>query len=115
LLLLTKGRKRPAALNSHSRLEKAASKIAHSLLFLSILTIPITGYVFTTFSGQGVSVFDLFEIPAIWSVSETVRDLAIDFHIYASYGVIAVILAHAGGALKHHFFDKDRTLRRMTW
>ncbi len=115
VLLITKSRKRPAEMKSHSRFESFASKIAHWLLFASVITIPISGYVFTTFTGDAVSFFNLFDVPAMFNVSEIVRDLAIDFHIYASYGLLAVILAHAGGALKHHFLDRDRTLRRMTW
>lgn len=115
LLLFSKFRKRPALVKTHARHEVVASKVAHILLFTSIITIPVSGYIFTTFSGNGVSVFDLFEIPAVLSVSENARDWAIDFHIYASYGLLAVIAAHAAGALKHHFIDRDRTLRRMTW
>lgn len=115
LLLLAKFRQRPAPLKSHTALEKLASKAAHILLFTSLLTIPISGYIFTTSKGEGVSFFDLFTIPAVLSVTEASRDLAIDFHIYASYGLLAVIAAHMGGALKHHVWDRDSTLRRMTW
>ena len=115
LLIVTKFRKFPEPLKSHTAFEKAASKIAHILLLASVITIPISGYVFTTFNGEAVSVFNLFELPAVLSVSEKVRDWAIDFHIFASYGLIIVIAAHIAGALKHHFWDRDRTLRRMTW
>ena len=115
VLLIARFRKRPAPMKTHSGLEHVASKIAHWLLFASVITIPISGYIFTTYTGEPVSFFDFFDIPAVLSVSETVRDWAIDFHIYASYGLLAVIGAHAGGALKHHFIDRDRTLRRMTW
>ena len=115
LLLLNKFRKRPPPLESHTKLEKLASKFAHLLLFASLLTIPITGYIFTTFTGQNVSIFNIFDIPAVLVTSEKIRDLAIEFHIYASYGIAVVVVAHAGGALKHHFLDRDRTLRRMLW
>lgn len=115
ILLITRFRKRPAPIITHTGLEHFASKTAHWLLFASIIAIPVSGYIFTTYTGEPVSFFNLFDIPAILSVSETVRDLAIDFHIYASYGLLAVIGAHVGGALKHHFVDRDRTLRRMTW
>ena len=107
--------KRPNSEASHQKWEKAASQIAHFILLLCILVIPVSGYIFSTANGEGVSIFDLFTLPAIGKISETVRNLAIDFHIYASYGILAVIGAHAGGALKHHFIDKDRTLRRMTF
>ena len=115
ILLLNKFRKRPPPLESHTKLEKLASKFAHLLLFASLITIPVSGYIFTTFTGQNVSIFNTFDIPAVLVTSEKIRDLAIEFHINASYGIAVVVFVHAGGALKHHLLDKDRTLRRMLW
>jgi cytochrome b561 len=115
LLVFQKFKNRPSPMQNHTALEKVASKIAHIVLFASLFTIPISGYIFTTYTGVGVVVFNLFEIPAVLPVSEQARDWAIGFHIYASYGLLAVIGAHGAGALKHHFWDQDRTLRRMTW
>ncbi|MEL6745169.1 MAG: cytochrome b [Pseudomonadota bacterium] len=104
---------RPPALSSHTVWEKTASRIAHAVLIISVLGIPISGYLFTTANGEGVSFFSLFTIPALTQVSDTVRDWMISFHYYASYGLIGVIVLHAGGALKHHFVDRDHTLIRM--
>ena len=115
LLLINKFRKRPPPLESHTKLEKLASKLTHFLLFASVLTIPISGYIFTIFTGQNVAIFNILNIPAVFVISEKIRDLAIEFHIYASYGIAVVVFVHAGGALKHHLLDKDRTLRRMLW
>ncbi len=103
----------PKALEGHASHEKIASKIAHWILLASVITIPISGYIFTTSKGDGVDIFLVMTLPALFTVSDTVRDIAIDFHIYASYGLLAVIAAHAGGALKHHYVDRDETLKRM--
>ena len=113
LLLLNRFQKRPSPLEGHTKLEKLATKFAHLLLFASLLTIPITGYIFTTFTGQSVLIFNIFAIPAVVVISQKVRDLAIEFHIYASLSITAVVAAHVGGALKHHFLDRDRTLRKI--
>ena len=107
--------KRPGGEPGHLQWEIKASKIAHIVLLASVLIIPLSGYVFTTSNGEGISVFGFFTIPALLSVSETMRNIAINFHIYASYGLLGVIGMHVGGALKHHFIDRDRTLRRMTY
>ncbi len=95
--------------------ERKASHAMHWVLYVLMLAVPVTGYMITTAAGQGVSVFGLFEVPAILPQSETARELATDIHYYFSYGAIALILGHAGAALKHHFVDKDDTLIRMTW
>lgn len=115
LLLSLSAYRRPMPIPTHGLLVRIASKAAHLILITSVVTIPVSGYLFTTYSGEPVSIFGLFDIPALFSVSERVRDIAISFHIYASYGLIAVIAAHVGGALKHHFWDRDQTLRRMTF
>lgn len=114
LLIYRNIRSAPEALSNHTRMEIVASKIAHWILFAAVITIPVSGYIFTTATGEGISIFGLFSVPSLFPVSDGVRDLAIDFHIYASYGLLVVIAAHMAGALKHHFVDRDRTLRRMT-
>lgn len=96
-----------------SGLEKAGAKIAHFLLLASMFVIPVTGYLQTTVKGEGVSMFGLFDLPALYRSSESLRDLAIDVHYYFSYILVAVIAAHAGAALKHQFIDKKQTLRRI--
>ena len=95
--------------------ERMASSGMHWVLYVLMVLVPVTGYVITTSAGQGVSLFGLVDVPAVLPQSETARDAAIAIHYYFSYGAIALILGHAGAALKHHFVDKDDTLIRMTW
>ncbi len=106
---------RPQSAANHSGFERQASKLVHQVLIASVLLIPVSGYVFTTSNGEAVPIFGLFEIPSLFPVSETMRNIAIQMHIYASYGLLAIVLLHASGAIKHHLMDRDRTLRRMTW
>lgn len=91
------------------------SKGMHYMLYALMILVPVTGYMTTTSSGQGVPMFGLFEFPALLPSTETSRDVAIAIHYYVSYVGIALILGHAGAALKHHFINKDDTLKRMTW
>ena len=93
--------------------EKRGAKVAHMILLLAMFAIPVTGYVISTSAGQGFSIFELFEFPALMTTSEGARDIAIAAHYYIAYGLIAVIAVHAGAALKHQFVDKHGTLKRM--
>lgn len=95
--------------------EKLAARAAHGLLLVAMLVIPISGYVISTSAGAGFAFFGLFDFPAIVQTSEPTRDLAIEIHYYVAYGLIAVVVAHAGAALKHQFIDKHDTLKRMLW
>lgn len=95
--------------------ERAAATATHHLFYLLMLLIPATGYVISTSAGDGISIFGLFEVPAVMSVSENVRDLAIELHFWLAYGTGALVLVHALAALKHQFIDRDGTLGRMLW
>ena len=78
-----------------------------------MFAIPITGYVISTAAGKGFSMFGLFEISALLPKSEATRDMAITAHYTLAYGLIAVIVLHAGAAIKHQIINKDGTLKRM--
>lgn len=93
--------------------EKRGARIVHLFLLLAMFCIPATGYVISTSAGSGFTFFSLFDIPALTTISENLRDQAITVHYYAAYGVGIIALMHAGAALKHQFIDKHGTLRRM--
>lgn len=103
----------PDPLPTQKHWEHVVSKFAHWVLFLSMFLIPVTGYIISTSEGDSVSIFGLFEFPALFTISESTRDMAIEIHYYAAYAILGITLLHAGAALKHQFIDKDGTLQRM--
>jgi len=52
-------------------------------------------------------------VPAPPSLYKTQADIAGELHRYLSYALIALAALHAAAALKHHFIDRDATLKRM--
>lgn len=92
-----------------------ASTAVHLLLLGLMLIIPISGYFISTSAGEGIDLFGLFEVPALFAVSDAWRDIAIATHEYLAYTILAVTGLHAAAALKHQFIDKDGTLKRMLW
>ena len=93
--------------------EALAAKITHYLLYALMLVVPATGYIVSTSAGAGVSVFGVFEVPAVLPKSVPLRDAAISVHYYFAYAGVGLIALHIAGALKHHFISRDDTLRRM--
>ncbi|OFX12512.1 MAG: hypothetical protein A2516_04345 [Alphaproteobacteria bacterium RIFOXYD12_FULL_60_8] len=93
--------------------ERAGAAAVHKALIGLMVLMPLTGFLVSTSEGAGVSVFGLFEVPAVLVAGAKFRDLAIAIHFYLAYGGAALIVLHVVAALKHHFFNKDRTLRRM--
>lgn len=95
-------------------LEKLAAKSVHHLMYLLLFVLFISGYLISTEDGRGISVFDWFEVPGLGKLFEQQADLAGVVHFYVAVTLIAFAALHALAALKHHFIDKDDTLRKMT-
>jgi cytochrome b561 len=104
---------RPAHLPSHKPYERLAAGIAHGLLYLLLFAIMLSGYLISTADGRGLEVFDWFTLPATLSGLEQQEDIAGRVHLYLAWSVIVVAALHALAALKHHFIDRDVTLKRM--
>ncbi len=106
---------RPPPLQANIRpWQRLAANLTHHTLYLMTLAIPISGYLITTASGQGIDVFGWFEIPSLFPPSKGREEITGSIHKYLSYGTGILVLAHVGAALKHQFIDRDGTLRRMT-
>lgn len=93
--------------------EKTGARIAHALLYAAMFVMPLSGWVLSSAAGRQVSFFGLFTLPDLVAKNEGTRDFFSGVHDIVGWSLIPLIGIHAAGALKHHFFDKDITLRRM--
>jgi cytochrome b561 len=103
----------PAHLTTHKPIERKAGKLIHNTLYLLIFIIMLSGYLISTADGRGIEVFGLFELPGFGSLFNNQEDLAGVIHEWFAYLMISLTAMHALAALKHHFIDKDDTLKRM--
>jgi cytochrome b561 len=94
------------------RWQSRAAKAAHWTLLAAILVMPLSGLANSYFGGRAVDVFGLFAIPA-GTKAPALAELAEGVHVAGAWALAAIVLAHVAGALKHHFIDRDDTLRRM--
>ena len=102
---------RPSAMGSN--IEKFAAKMAHKLLYLLLFALFISGYLISTADNRGIDVFDWFHVPGMGSLFEDQEDIAGLVHEWLAYSLISLAVLHGVAALKHHFADKDDTLKRM--
>ena len=112
-ILWTLSQRRPDFVATIKPWEKTSALMAHKALFVLMLLIPITGYIISTSAGDPISFFDWFDIPALLDADDQLRDWAIELHYYLAYGGAGLIAVHALAALKHHFINRDGTLRKM--
>ncbi len=103
----------PAPEPGHSRLERVAARVAHLALYGLLFAVATAGYLISTADGRPLEVFGWFEIPALVTGIPNQEDLAGEVHYWLAVGLVSLAGVHALAALKHHFLDRDRTLRRM--
>lgn len=104
---------KPAALPTHETWERALAKLIHILLYVCLFAMPLSGWVMSSAKGIAISVYGWFTLPAIVAENKELARLAVDVHEITAWVLIGCIVLHLSGALKHHFIDKDSTLRRM--
>jgi cytochrome b561 len=103
----------PQAIESHRPFEKMAAKLVIAALFILLFTVMISGYLITSADGRAIEVFTWFELYSFGAFIENQEDIAGDIHYYLAYALIGIAVLHALAAIKHHFIDKDLTLKRM--
>ena len=109
----------PTPVGKHPRLEKLAAKIVHWVLIIGTVALPISGMMMSGAGGHGLAIFGL-EIMAPNYVdgkavahNKTIASIGHTLHEVGAKLIIIGLVLHVVGALKHHFKDKDGTLRRM--
>ena len=100
-------------LSHGNQFEKRASKTGHLFLYALLLGMFTSGYLISTADGRAIDVFNWFAVPALGVLIDNQEDIAGDVHFYLAWTLIAVASLHAVAALKHHFFNKDDTLKQM--
>ena len=106
------GERRPAEAPA-PRWQSLAARAVHALLYLLALAIPLSGWWFNSVAGKPLQWFKLFNLPALGTASDALRDTALAVHEYLFWLLIVLLVAHVGAALKHHLLDRDDVLRRM--
>ncbi|MGX9375058.1 cytochrome b [Pantoea ananatis] len=103
----------PKPLSSYSPLVCITAVVAHGLLYGLLIAILFSGYLISTADGKPVSVFGWFSLPAVLTGAGEQADLAGDIHLWLAWSIVILSVLHGLAALKHHFIDRDITLKRM--
>ncbi|ATA18071.1 cytochrome b561 [Gibbsiella quercinecans] len=103
----------PKPLASYSPFTRASAVLAHLALYLLLFGILISGYLISTADGQPISVFGWFNVPASVAGMAEQADTAGTVHLYLAWAMVVLSVLHGLAAIKHHFIDRDATLKRM--
>jgi cytochrome b561 len=96
--------------------EAALARVTHALFYFLMLAVPLAGWGLASALGKGkpVGFFGLFDVPALpVGGDEPTVDMFHELHEIFAFLMIGLLVLHLGAALKHHWLDKDGTMRRM--
>lgn len=102
-----------------TQFEKVSARFVHWLLLVGVLVLPVSGFMYSGLGGYGVPVFGVEIIPSNYINGEAKAysaywsDVGKTLHTASGWVLSVAIGLHVLGALKHHFVDKDNTLKRM--
>ena len=103
-------------------IEKRLATMVHYLLIISTLLMPLSGIIMSAASGHGVDLFGLELVArnpdpanpqAVIAVNERIAGMGHTLHGVGGKLLLASLILHLAGALKHHWVDRDATLMRM--
>lgn len=114
----------PALPDAYPRLERVGAHVAHIMLYVLILMLPISGWLhdsaFKDAAAHPLWIFWIipwFRIGAIEhldpATKETVHSQFFALHAWSGYVLYALVALHILGALKHQFIDGEPELQRM--
>ncbi|PZX17726.1 cytochrome b561 [Palleronia aestuarii] len=107
-------RPKPAPLHPERRAETLLAETAHWTLYAALVVVPLSGWIHHAASAGFAPILWPFGqgLPFV-PRSDLVFAVAGTTHWVFTKVLIAALLLHVAGALKHAFIDRDGTLRRM--
>ena len=102
----------PAPLSQNYLLNKL-SKAVHYFFYFILLVMTFSGWTYSSARGGPINVFGLFSVPALVEKNNEIAKIAINIHTLSVYVFIAFVGLHILASLYHHYFLKDKTLKRM--
>ncbi len=103
----------PELPSTTSNFMRSVAQIGHAMLYVLMVTIPLSGWLMSSAKGFQTVYFGILPIPDLLSKDKSLGDSLQNVHQNLNFLFLAVVIGHIGAALKHHFFDKDNVLSRM--
>ena len=83
------------------------------MLYILLFAQPLTGWMMSSARGFPVSWFRFFQLPDLVPKSKPLYQALVTTHATLACVLVAVVVLHVAGALKHHYVLRDDVLRRM--
>ncbi|MDH4457871.1 MAG: cytochrome b [Nevskia sp.] len=105
----------PAPVAGQPPWQHAAAQAAHLALYVLIVAIPLSGWLYSSASGYPVVYFGIkaLQLPDLLAKNKETAAVLKELHELLNWTMAALVTVHAAAALKHQLIDHDGTLARM--
>ena len=103
----------PPPMPGVARWQLRLAKTNHTLLYLAMIVLPLSGDLRSVFSGYPIKWFGV-TLPSWGSANPGMKDLMSTVHWMVSWLLVASTALHIAGAFKHELAG-ERVLARMGW
>lgn len=93
--------------------QRLAAHATHWLLYGLMIATPLIGWMYSSAQGYSVVYLKLWRLPDLVSKNDALAKQLVEVHGFLAWTLLCVVLLHAAAALKHHFVNRDVTLKRM--
>lgn len=103
----------PAPATAGGRWEHWAARASHTLLYMLMIAVPISGWWVSDTSRIPFEAFWLIPVPDLLAADRAASQAAELVHGILTKTLLVLIALHIAAALRHHFILRNDTLRRM--
>jgi cytochrome b561 len=97
---------------SMSKLNQRAAKLNEHALYTMLVVVPLSGIANAVFRGKRFSLFG-WQVPALMAPHKSLSHWFHALHTFGAWGLLILIVSHAGAALMHALVLRDGVLQRM--
>jgi len=90
-----------------------AAAISHALLYILLLIVPISGWLYSSATGVQVVYLGLVPLPDLVPKDKAIAKVLLGTHIGLNSALFLLVFVHAAAAIRHHFVQRDVVLARM--
>jgi cytochrome b561 len=95
------------------RWQQRAATAMHVVLYLLLVVIPLTGWLYSSATGVPTVYFGVMQLPDLVAKNKALAELLKSVHVTLNYTMLVLVAMHAAAALQHHFIARDGVLKRM--
>jgi cytochrome b561 len=94
--------------------QRNAAKLSHFFLYMLILALPLSGWLFNSAANFPLEWFGLVHVPSLTrGLDPVLKAWALRAHVVLFWILIGVVVVHVASALWHHWVQRDDVLLRM--